>query len=78
MHNLSTLAIIVDMGGGTFLLHPEANSMIPSAKRSQRYVAATVIHWNGDIFDNGDAERVSKEFLAVDDVWNFDFLTGEM
>ena len=77
MHNFSLVAM-VDMRGGTFLLQPEASFMIPLPERSQRYVAATVIHWDGDRFDNDDAERVSKKFSTLDDVWDHDFLTGNV
>lgn len=76
MDDLSTYTII-DIRGEILLLQTEASSTIPLSERSQRYVAATVIHWDGDRFDNDDVERVSKEFFALDDVWNHDFLTSE-
>lgn len=76
MDHLSTCTTL-DIRGEIFLLQTEASSTISLSERSQRYVAATVIHWDGDSFDNDDVERVSKEFSALDDVWSHDFLTSE-
>lgn len=77
MHDLSTL-VVVDLGGETFLLGPKASSKISLSIISQRYVAATVIHWDGDKFDSDDAERISNKFSALDDVWNYEFFLSEV
>lgn len=76
MDSLSTWTII-DIRGETLLLQTKASSTIPVSERSQRYVAATVIRWDGDKFDDADVDRVSKEFFFLDDVWDHNFLTSE-
>lgn len=77
MHDLPIISID-DIPGELFLLQSEASLTISPLKTSQRYVAATVIHWDGQEFDSDDAERVSKEFSALDDVVNHCFLSSEM
>lgn len=72
---MATITIIARVGGGDYILQQEPKTAtIPPIAGTERYVPATVLHYDKAAFGDDDLKRAALKFGNEDDVWSEEFL----